>query len=701
MRTRLRFLAVFTALLSVNLSAAVLYVDVNSTNAVAPYSDWSNAATNIQDAVDASSAGDRVFVNDGIYKFGGHWASPDLTQNRVVLANAIAVESLHGPATTIIKGATWSDGYPVRCAYLASGATLSGFTLTGGAADYNTYGSGGGARCESSSAVISNCVIFGNFGYSSSGGVYGGTLTDCVISNNSAYIDAGGAFGAVLKNCTLSYNYAGGNGGGADSCELIDCILMGNSAGTGAGALNSTLTNCTLTQNQAVAGGGVYGGIALNCMFIGNLAGTNVTGPYGGAGAYKASIVNSLFLGNISAAPGGGMSQCTATNCTVVGNSATAFGGGIYKSDVKNSILYHNTAPNSPNSYSSTLNYCCTTPTPTNGTGNIDADPQMASTSHLSLSSPCRAIGSTNYVFGVDIDGEAWSNPPSLGCDEYVAGSVIGRLLVSIRAEFQGTSPGRPLKFIAEINGRPTQSRWDFGDGTVITNQPITSHVWSKEGEYSLVLTAYNEENPNGIESSIIIHILSNAVHYVSLDSTNPVTPYLSWSTAATNIQDAVDVALEGSKVFVNDGTYSIGGRAVFSILTNRLAVTKPIVLETVNGPRFTIIQGYQPTNGSPYTSVRCVYLTNGATLVGFTLTNGATAFPTAGGPGSNPISVNLMSCSIGLGLLISTACQSRHCRRIGQFCAVGCLTICRSARVPMVSFAGHAGWRTLSFGYA
>src|SRR5213078_4719389 len=100
------------------------------------------------------------------------------------------------------------------------------------------------------------------------------------------------------------------------------------------------------------------------------------------------------------------------------------------------------------------------------------AEPQLANASHLSATSPCRGAGNATYTSGVDIDGEAWLSPPSIGCDEYRTGSVTGALAVAIGPCPTNTTVAIALGFTALIDGRSTASRWEFGDGIIVSNRP-------------------------------------------------------------------------------------------------------------------------------------------------------------------------------------------------------------------------------------
>jgi len=388
MKTQCRLALVLLGLSPLSVWAATHYVALDSPNPTSPFLTWATAATDIQDAVGAAGAGDEIMVTNGVY-------AP------VTVDAPLTVQSVNGPDVTVING-----GGTARCLYLTSNAVMVGFTLTNGVGTY--YGSGGGVICESTSAVLSNCVLTGNSG----GGAYGGTLNNCALTGNLAQ-NGGGAESCTLNNCALTGNW-GNYGGGASFCTLNNCTLTGNSAIRAGGANECILNNCTLTGNSAPRsfGGGAGGSTLNNCTLTGNSA-----GEYGGGGAALCTLNNCMLTGNSATnSGGGGAEDGTLNNCTLTGNSAYN-GGGAGGCTLNNCIVYFNSATNG-NNYdpSSALNYCCTTPLPATGVGNITNAPlfvdQANGNLRLQSNSPCINSGDNAYVVGsTDLDG----NPRIVG----------------------------------------------------------------------------------------------------------------------------------------------------------------------------------------------------------------------------------------------------------------------------------------------
>jgi hypothetical protein len=138
--------------------------------------------------------------------------------------------------------------------------------------------------------------------------------------------------------------------------------------------------------------------------------------------------------------------------------------------------------------------------------------------------------------------------------------------------------------------------------------------------------------------------VLCAVVPFTSFSATRYVSPlgshtapYLSWQTAATNIQSAINAAAPSDVVLVTNGVYGTGGlpAVLGNAQTNRVVINRPVIVRSVNGPEVTIIEGaWTPgaTNGPM--SVRGVYMTSGATLDGFTVTKGSTIGPAENGGG-------------------------------------------------------------------
>jgi hypothetical protein len=641
--------------------ATTRYVNGDNGTPSSPYTSWNEAATNIQQAIDVSSGGDEILVTNGVYQTGGQVIYSDHT-NRIAVTKPVTVRSVNGPVVTIIRGVPGISSSGARCAYLVSGATLNGFTLTDGGTrnkawwlPYPTY-VGGGVYCESAGAVLTNCIILGNAADESAGGVYGGTLIDCELSGNYAGYHGAGAYRSSLTRCRLNSNQSWNWGGGAESCSLTSCSLSNNYAGlSGGGAFQSTLDRCAVIHNSGWWGAGVNGCTLSNCTVTGNSG-------WEGGGAHGSTLVNCAIVANLAGSLGGGVVGGTLVNCALTGNSAADSGGGAYEGALENCIVYFNSAPAGSNYVGGTLNWCCASPLPTVGTNNSTTDPQLADAFHLSADSACLNSGNGASASGLDIDGEAWLTSPAVGCDQFYSGTATGALNVTILASYTNVATEFTVRFTAEIVGHAAANRWDFGDGTIVSNHPWAAHAWLASGDYTVVFTAYNDSFPAGVSATVNVHVQPK-VHYVSLDSTNPIAPYSDWATAATNIQDAVDAAFVGSTVVASNGVYAVGGRLVGSSSTNRLVITPRVSVESLNGPAVTAIEGHQvpgTTNGD--SAVRCVWLAAEAALTGFTLTSGATAVqftgegPPADRTGGGAVYAESTSATVSQCILISNA---------------------------------------------
>lgn len=560
-------------------TSAVVQISVNSfhfvnpagLNPTTPYSTWDTAATNIQDAITAAGTGDIIVVTNGIYSTGGKSVDGVIT-NRVVIDKPILVRSLNGATVTRIQGA-WDTGSTangngaIRCVWITNNAVLAGFTVSGGA-----------TRLGSTPDTAVN-----------GGGIWG-------TSNN-----------AVVANCTILTNSADNSGAGAYRVKLVSCTITGNfgngpGTGTGGGAKNCILVNCVLTKNSAKGnGGGVDSCNATNCAFINNRA---------------------LMFGS-------GANSGTLANCTLVNNTSGGIGGGggaAANATVINSIVYSNVYVGSgaSNYVSCSFTSSDSDPLPT-GNGNIDVDPQLiADLIHLGTNSPCIGAGTNTMVFGIDIDGQTWSNAPSMGCDEWHP-----EPLVVLQPAFYIEPIARRLTFVAVAAGQPPFTYGWLKDGVVVQDSSVfsnsaatnltASHFGPGEsGNYQIVVS-----NSAG---SVTSRVASVVIHVVDAAGSNPVAPYSTWAMAATNIQDAIDSASVDEIVLVTNGVYASGGKVMAGDLTNRVALNKPLMVLSMNGCSVTTIRGEWDsvsTNGPG--AVRCAYVADGALLAGFTLCRGAT----------------------------------------------------------------------------
>ncbi len=312
-----------TAVLALSAHAATLCVWTNSPNPGPPFNDWTNAAREIQTAVDAAVADDLVLAADGTY----------FLTNQIIISKRITLQSVNGWSNTIVNG-----GYPDRtnrCFWMgATGARIDGFTLTSGCA------TGGGGAYLAASAMLCNSLIYSNRALTNGGGVYlslGGQVTNSIFRGNTSDWLGGGAL------CFWDGS-------------VVDCLFRDNTAASDGGGLDlnhgGLARNCVFSNNQARLGGGVFcldGGCVTNCLLV-----DNVAWEFGGGFGSNSGAVflASTVLNNRSDDNGGGAAMVFGTGLAdgvlFAGNSASNWGGGII---CGNTILLNSTFSNNVAGY--------------------------------------------------------------------------------------------------------------------------------------------------------------------------------------------------------------------------------------------------------------------------------------------------------------------------------------------------------------
>ena len=412
---------------------------------------------------------------------------------------------------------------------------------------------------------------------------------------------------------------------------------------------SALVTNCFLYGNHANYGGGAYGGTLKNCHLEGNFAQAQFGGGAGG-GAYG-SVLNSceLFGNTIIDGLGGATYNCVLTNCTIAFNSSPVFTSASVSDHLYNCIVYFNTTiggmgPRPNYDFSSTLQYCCSIPL--GGTGSITDNPLFIGGTgiHLSASSPCRGRGNASYASGTDIDGQSWSNAPSMGCDEWHVEPAIDAF-ASIRP---GTKVGEVMTSVRVFGQDPMTCYWTkdgvaIEDGSHYGNSHGTNLLVREFGPADAGLYQLMASNSFGVSTS---QVFQPSVHCVDAAGTAPTLPYNNWATAAVTIQDGIDAGMPGDVVIVTNGIYASGGRSDDGISASRIifSSTFPSMLMSINGAEATIIEGQagsEGTNGTP--AMRCVSMAGGGGLSGFTLRNGVTTNSTFS-PGGGVYSAGLVA---------------------------------------------------------
>lgn len=368
-------LAGLIALAAMPVSATVRYVAADGTG---DGSSWSNAMSDLQAAIDASSAGDQIWVKAGTYAPTTLIKSSKSTSKAFIIKDGVSLyggfngteSSLsarsHGEKPYDMNNVTilsaddgvadeWQRQFDAGTTYrwtwqqasnqvtgtrnnyshliysantLTTTTVIDGFTLTGANANVATAKPSGGAIYAPGLAEVRNCRMIENSAY------FTAEANDCNSYGGAVYLDGGKMTDCYIARTYCHSSYGNGVGGGvyAKNSEISNCVFedcVSTDQGGGAYIQGGVLENCTFSGCYASSGGAVYNSNGT----VKSVTITNCRGLFGG-GVYNSGTLHNAIISGCYA---------DATEYSDGGNIA---GGGLYNNsgDASGIVCYNNTS---------------------------------------------------------------------------------------------------------------------------------------------------------------------------------------------------------------------------------------------------------------------------------------------------------------------------------------------------------------------
>ena len=548
----------FTFTQTVIPSVKTSYVVDGNPAAAAPYGTWATAAATIQNALDAAIDGMEIIVSNGTYK----------VSKNTEISKDVWVRGLNGDRDAVVI-----DGQrKFSTVITATGkGKLASVTITGGLLGGDEIQNAGvGLKILSAASIVSNCVIRGN------------ETTAQRTEGIGVYIGAGMLLDSVIEDNTA-----------INSCRGVGLKMTGGTVDRCVIRRNVRTFACPPLNNDWLSAAGVclYGGILANSIVADNSLGsivpvTRTYGAYDGTGVIMAGTSSRMI------------------NCAVIDNTFDTIAAKNYEAGVLvrnaepliyNTLIAGNGCSgaaenNAPWNHSRFYN-CAVPGSETSG-----------------MQSPV-AVTAGDYVYDavagrVLLPAGSALNDKGLtsalttvitNFDLALAPRVVGNAVDIGPAESQGTVLGAiaftadqssgfaPYTATLTATARPDGADYTwFVDGAeqaTFANEATASVSVTKLGATRVTLVATGALGAT-VEWSMDLE-RSAPAHYVVTSNPDAAAPYTTWAAAATNVQDAIDVAAVGAEVIVSNGVHQ---------LASVMKVDRAITVRGVTGNRGDVV---------------------------------------------------------------------------------------------------------------